>query len=345
MIADVSRSHVIALIADAAYLPGAYVAAQSILLCGLPEDICVVILHPPDCPSDAIRAWTKATHPRINLAAVDAREFLPPELSSWDSVLAPLFLRFALAEVFPKARKVFYVDSDILAVAGIEDIFRLDLNGRLVAAANDDLVSEMASVKPSWIAYRNALGVPLGTPYLNCGVLLIDAVAWRANGMKQKLVTTYLGNRERCRYFDQSAINLLLKGDYARLSPAWNFQQTYQAIGAEDIVGPRLVHFAGSAKPWRNDGFVFRHDYRDRYREILSGTPFEPYFRPYWRMSRKQIKEAWRSLKRALRGQEMQSGIRRSQIPMLRAKLTQKLGASGFIDGKIQNGYSRGEHV
>jgi lipopolysaccharide biosynthesis glycosyltransferase len=331
----VSRTRVIALIADATYMPGAFATAQSILACGLGEDMCVAILHPPGCVSEAVQTWMNTTHPRINLVAVDAGAVLPPELSSWDSILAPLFLRFALAEIFPEAQKIFYVDSDILAVAPVGDVFALELNGKPVAAADDDLVSEMVAVKPRWIAYRDALGVPLGMPYLNCGVLLIDAAVWRASGMKRKLIATYLANREICRYFDQSAINLLLKGDYARLSPAWNFQQTYQAIGAEDIVRPKLVHFAGSAKPWRNDGFVFHRNYRQRYREILSGTPFETYFQSYGCVNHKQVKEAWRALKRMLRGREIQSGIRRSEIPQLRQRLSKILSRQAYIDNPV----------
>lgn len=327
-----THTRIIALIADAAYMPGAFVTARSILGYGVGDDVRIVIVHPRDCPSDAIRSWMKTAHPGIELVAVDAGTYLPPELSSWDSILAPLFLRFALTEIFPEAQKIFYVDSDILAVAPVGDVFGLEMNGKPVAAADDDLVSAMVAVKPSWIAYRNALGVSLDVPYLNCGVLLIDAVAWRASDMKRKVIGIYLANREHCRYFDQSAINLLLKGGYARLSPAWNFQQTYQAIGAEDIVKPRLIHFAGSAKPWRNDGFVFRRGYRQRYREILSGTPFQSYFQSYGRVSHKQIKEVWRALKRLATGRETQSGVKRSQIAALRTKLAALMASEAFID-------------
>jgi lipopolysaccharide biosynthesis glycosyltransferase len=168
--------------------------------------------------------------------------------------------------------------------------------------------------------------------YLNCGVLLMDAPVWRERCIKEALTETYLANPHLCRYFDQSAINMLLKGEFALLSPAWNFQQNYQAIGAEDIVRPRLVHFAGSAKPWRSDGFVFAREYRRRYRETLASTPFEDFFEPYWRLNRKQAKEAWRSVNRMMRGRETQSGIRRSDIAPMRAKLVELLAGYSFID-------------
>ncbi len=324
--------NVVALIANGPYLPGAFVTAASILRSGLRQDASIIILHPAGAVSGDRGEWLERAYPRIELLEVDATAFLPRELSSWDTVLAPLFLRFALAEVLSCARRILYVDSDILALRSVDDAFDFDLRNKSVAAAHDDLVAGLIGYKPSWISYREALGVPAGTPYLNCGVLLMDANAWRQHGIKQALTETYLSNRALCRHYDQSTINLFLKGDFAPLSPAWNFQQNYQAIGAEDIVNPRLVHFAGSSKPWRSDGFVFDYTYRRRYRELLAATPFKRFFESYWRINRRQAKEAWRSVNRILRGREAQSGIKRSDIELLRADLAQLLSSRNFID-------------
>jgi len=324
--------HVIALISDAAFLPAGFATARSILDCGLDDDIQLALVLQPDCLANDVRAWLQSAHPRIELVAADAGKFLPDALASWRSVLTPIFLRDALPEIFPEADRILYVDCDVLATSAVGEAFTLDMEGKAVAAADNDLVSEMVGVTASWVAYREALGVPLGIPYLNAGILLMDARAWREQDLKQKIIATYFANKERCRYFDQCPTNLFLKGDFARLSPAWNFQPSYQAIGAEDIVKPKLVHFAGSAKPWRNDGFVFRRDYRERYRTILAGTPFESFFQPCTSLSGKQIKEAWRSLKRTLRGREIQTGLKRTQIEALRTKLAALL-ASGVFAG------------
>lgn len=325
-------ANIVVLIANGAYIPGAFVAAASLVGAGLRDDIAIAIVHPPGAFTATQREWLDQRHPRIRLVEVGAQEFLPEELSAWDTALAPLFLRFALSEIFPSASRILYVDSDILCVGSIADAFALDLRGKMVAAAHDDLVAGLVGHKASWTAYRNALGVAEPIPYLNCGLLLIDAVVWREQNIKQALVSTFLTNRQRCRYFDQSAINLFLKGDFAPLSPAWNFQQNYQAIGAEDIIRPRLLHFAGSAKPWRNDGFVFRAPYRERYKTLLGATPFASFFEPYSHISVRQAKEGWRSLNRRLRGKEIQSGIRRRDIGPLREKLMVMMSGISFID-------------
>ena len=327
-----NRSNVVALIANRPYLPGAFATAASILEADLDNEVSLALVHPPDTLSPAVRRWLADAWPRIELVEVDASAYLPAELSAWDTALAPLFLRFALAEIFPAARRILYVDSDILAVRTVNDAFGYDLGNRIVAAAHDDLVASLVGPKPSFLAYRESLGMPPGMPYLNCGVLLLDGGVWRERAMKKTLVDLFLANRQRCKYLDQSAINLFLKGDFAPLSPAWNFQQNYQAIGAEDLIHPRLLHFAGSAKPWRNDGFVFRSDYRQRYRTVLAATPFETFFQPYWRVGGKQPKEAWRSLNRSLQGRELQSGIRKSGIGHLRKRLVELLSTVDFVD-------------
>ena len=327
--------YVVALIANGPYMPGAYVAAASILAAGLRADAAIVILHPEDALTGEQRNWLQRSYPRIELLEVDASAYLPDALSSWNTILAPLFLRFALAEIFTSARKILYVDSDIVALRTVNDVFDFDLDGRPVAAADDDLVAGLVGHKASWLAYRNALGVPPEVPYLNCGVFLTDAPLWRERAIKRTLTEIFLNNRGLCRFSDQSAINLYLKGQFARLSPAWNFQQNYQAIGAEDLLRPRLVHFAGSAKPWRNDGFVFRTVYRDRYRNLLLSTPFSAFFESYAKVSVRQFREAWRAVNRMLHGREIQSGIRRAELGLLRTKLTQLLSAKDFIDLRI----------
>lgn len=326
------RPNVVALIANDRYFPGAFAAAASIQAAGLFEHTSILILHPPGTVSGHQRNWLECANPRIQLLEIDVREFLPIELSSWDTVLAPVFLRFALPEILSTSRKILYIDSDILALRSVDSAFDIDFQGKLVAAAHDDLVAGLVGYKPSWIAYRDGLGVPIEMPYLNCGVLLMNAVAWRERDVKKTLIDTYFANRERCRYFDQSAINLFLKGEFAPLSPAWNFQQNYQAIGAEDIVKPRLVHFAGSAKPWRSDGFVFERAYRQRYRDILGPSPFRVFFEPYWRINVHTAKEAWRSVTRLTTGREIQSGIRKANIPLLRQRLVALLASRKFVD-------------
>lgn len=327
------QPNVVALIADAAYFPGAFVAAARILDLGLRQDASLVILHSPGAVTNEQQRWLASRHARINLREIRDGEFLPGDFGTWVSRLTPLFLRFALPETFASARRILYVDSDILPLRPIDSVFDLDLAGHALAAVPDDLDSGLAGYKPSWIDYREGLGVPIGVPYLNCGVLLMDAAAWRTRRLKQHLIELYLANRDRCRYFDQSAINLFFKGEFALLSPIWNFQQNCQAIRAEKMMAPRLVHFAGSAKPWRNDGFVFAPEYRKRYRETLAGTPFEHFFQSYERIGSKQFREAWRSISRIAAGKEPQSGFKRSEMERLRRRLREHLTRFSFIDG------------
>ena len=333
-----AESNIVVLIADDAYLPGAYATAASILACGLRADASIAIVHPPGAIAPELQDWFAKTCPRVTLLPVDAKTYLPQPLASWNTILAPLFLRFALPEIFPSAKRIFYVDSDILAVGPIDSMYDLSLRQKPFAAANNDLISEIVGAKPRWLAYREAIGAPLGTSYLNCGVLLQDTAAWLAGGIKNTLTQLYLDNRELCPYFDQSALNMYVKGDFAKLSPAWNFQHAYQAIGAEDIIQPRLIHFAGTAKPWRNDGFIFPRAYRDRYRELLRASPFAGFFEPYWKITRRQLKEGWRTLNRAARGREIQAGISRSEIASLRDKFRGFLKSYDFIDAPAAGG-------
>ena len=53
---------------------------------------------------------------------------------------------------------------------------------------------------------------------------------------------------------DQELINATLRGDWAELSPVWNWQYTWASRLLEAMVGANIVHFIGHRKPWRHDG-------------------------------------------------------------------------------------------
>jgi hypothetical protein len=63
-----------------------------------------------------------------------------------------------------------------------------------------------------------------------------------------------LGHAERDRLIghDQTLLNCVLKGDWAELSPVWNWQYTRASRLFESMEGAHVVHFIGSLKPWRD---------------------------------------------------------------------------------------------
>ena len=113
-----------------------------------------------------------------------------------------------------------------------------------------------------WRPWREE-GLDPTLPYLNTGALLIDVDRWNSENLTSRI----LGYLEKydlpC--VDQDAINLVLKGGFDRLRPAFNSMpyhimkllrtadlvETLDDI-SEAIVNPSVIHFHRSflGKPW-----------------------------------------------------------------------------------------------
>jgi hypothetical protein len=65
-----------------------------------------------------------------------------------------------------------------------------------------------------------------------------------------------IGRREPSRMIrhDQNLYNVVLQGQWAELSPAWNWQFTWASRFFEAMQGAHVVHFIGSRKPWKDPG-------------------------------------------------------------------------------------------
>jgi lipopolysaccharide biosynthesis glycosyltransferase len=58
-------------------------------------------------------------------------------------------------------------------------------------------------------------------------------------------------NQEICVRFEQSALNALLKGNFARLSPRFNFMGDFMRLELENEMRPNVFHFVNRPKPWQ----------------------------------------------------------------------------------------------
>ena len=83
--------------------------------------------------------------------------------------------------------------------------------------------------------------------YFNSGILLIDPLRWRRDGMDQLWGELAATQSERgFIYPDQDVLNFLLAGKVGLLPAGFNHIVSETAIGTESI-----LHFAGFPKPWR----------------------------------------------------------------------------------------------
>jgi lipopolysaccharide biosynthesis glycosyltransferase len=257
----------IAMCVDQGFVMPLAVALASLDDAVVSESVTVHIAHPGLSPET--RGRVARTLERIDLEwyAVDERML--------DKAQGTIFLskasmyRLLLAEVLPDdLERVVYVDADTLMRDSLAELMTVDLDGCAVAAVREAASPWAAGpLGPDW----RTLGIEPDAPYFNAGVLVIDLVRWRAEGVGPVCLEILRG--QQLRWGDQDALNTVFTGRWKELSRKWNLQSvdadgTGLAWGlwSDDVenasLRPRIVHFTGREKPWMlGGGEHFRTDW------------------------------------------------------------------------------------
>jgi lipopolysaccharide biosynthesis glycosyltransferase len=160
--------------------------------------------------------------------------------------LAPYFRILLPLELQADYRRILYLDADMFVEGG--DFSRLleqDLGPHPFAAARDAPSLYLPNFRPREFVEA---GVPL-TRYANTGTLLIDTASYVAQEVARRAFMQADKHPSGYHLADQSLFNLALRGNFAELSPAWNWQLS----GSLPLVTLRypvfLRHFIGVKKP------------------------------------------------------------------------------------------------
>ncbi len=194
------------------------------------------------------------------------------------STMARLFIGSLLP---PGVDRVLYLDCDTVVTQPLWDLWRTDLQGRMMGAVMEPTIYE---------AVRREIGLLPEDVYVNAGVLLIDLKRWRRSGTEARLLEFYEekgGNLFAC---DQDILNGVLCGDILPLPPKYNFFPNYRYFGYRDLVKhapayaavretefqdakrhPVIIHYAGDERPWIAGNM---NHYRKPYEHYLAMTPW-----------------------------------------------------------------------
>ena len=181
-------------------------------------------------PDDVAPGFDKLPAPlreRIKLMTLDFTRF-DPNLAGKGRFSRAVFRRLFLDDILPAHfERIVTVNSDMLIVRpGLERLESFDLGRKPLAAAYDMIF--LMDFKGDALARqfqrsRRALGLAIDTPYFNAGLMTIDRAAWRAEKLTERVTKALRDQPERYPFMEQDALNAALKGDFAALSPRFNF--------------------------------------------------------------------------------------------------------------------------
>lgn len=247
---------------DAGYAPYAWFAAERIaaLSPGRDFDICLAAMEPPAEAPGLAHVGMRLCH--VETGGVFAGLCRDARRSE------AAYLRYALPRAFgAEYRRLLYLDADTFPKAGdFSALLDIDLLGHALGAVRDNQQWRTPSRRPE--SFKR-LGLPWA-PYFNSGLLLIDTAAWEAGGVLDRMLAFGAAHPPEAIGLDQELVNATLRGDFAELSPVWNWQYTWATRLLEAMVGANVLHFIGPRKPWRHAGGELPLPLRRAYRAFLA---------------------------------------------------------------------------
>jgi lipopolysaccharide biosynthesis glycosyltransferase len=253
------------------------------------------------------RQWIDAHDIEVQGAiSTDAWKDLVRDRRLSPSALVRLVLARHLADRYDK---LLYIDSDISVHAPVDAIFRLDTGEAPLAAAPAGRLFFNAATREKSQAHFKALGMTAPYRFFNSGVLLIDVKKWNRENLDERALAFIRRDPELCFLLDEHALNAILDGRFAPLSPIWNTRMfTWRSPLVRAMLDPVLIHYDGPNKPWKRFGrhrrlFEDRTGYR-LYEEFVSASPWPEWLDDQWTAYDllRNVLEEGQGLSRYLRG-------------------------------------------
>ena len=248
-------------------------------------------------PDDVLPGFDKLPAPlreRVTLMTLDFKRF-DSKLAGRGRFSRAVFRRLFLDEILPQHfERIVTVDSDMLIVRpGLARLESFDLGGKPLAAAYDMIF--LMDFKGDALARqfqrsRRSLGLALDTPYFNAGLMVIDRAAWRAARLTARVTKALRDDPKRYPFMEQDALNATLKGDFAALSPRFNFMGDFFLLDLERRIEPIALHFVNAPKPWQLGSWRGEARFAEAYRDWFAASPW-PHLaqapaKPPWRRTR-----------------------------------------------------------
>jgi len=199
-----------------------------------------------------------------------------------------IFYRLNLPSIKNNLNKILYLDSDIIVMQDLSELYNTDITNYYIAGIPDRLRSrfDFKSVR-----YIKKIGLKSSENYVNSGVLLMNLEKMRRDNLQEKFqrFVDIKVNRERVSVCpDQDALNSVCFDKILSLPFKFNLQVGFDVNtpykvneGArclsekewnEALENPVIIHYTSKQKPWKTSNIDFL-------REWWSYAGKTPYFK------------------------------------------------------------------
>lgn len=243
----------IAVVINQKYVPRMLVMVHSLFVSNQGKDFCVFILHSgldEQSKNEIDRRFQEECQSyqltEINVGLLSAAPVLDQNLSR------EAYFKLLLPKQIPEdVTRILYLDSDIIVIGDIQELYDYDLKGKALGAVRDLYMDRD-------ILYKTSL-MPQEYTYFNSGVLLVDLKRFREVFDFDEAMRYIERNGHKFRFHDQEVLNALCYREVEVLPEKYNYVTMYRDRfdplcyrRRERNQGIVILHYAaGNHKPWK----------------------------------------------------------------------------------------------
>lgn len=208
---------------------------------------------------ERIKRLAENAHVKINVYYVNPSVFEGLRTTAaWSQAT---YYRLLIGKILNgRALHALYLDADVLCVASLNELRRLNYKDNIAIAVIDYFTKTEEAVKELSLRHGK---------YFNAGILYVDIDKWNREKISDQIMD------EMCKlkssYMDQDFLNIVLDGKVYYVDRRWNYQYDMFSLRSklpEDIV---LIHYVGY-KPWQT--WTDFHFMFDLYQEYTRQSPW-----------------------------------------------------------------------
>lgn len=179
---------------------------------------------------------------KINFVSIDKSSFAHFSLNG--GYTQTIYYRIMIPKLLPQLSKSLYLDSDIIVINDIFELYRINIENYLLGAVEDSALDKTR---------HRELDIPDNEKYFNSGVLLLNICMWNKFDISEKVIEFIKNNPEKLKYPDQDAINKILCGRWYSLHHKYNYMISDLDKFPFDTNNPKkdvsIIHYT-TQKPW-----------------------------------------------------------------------------------------------
>ena len=240
---------------DDAYIPFLAVAIQSLSDHASPKNFYLIKVLYTDISEKNQEKIKKYERENITIEFVDLTYYIDKvkdKLYTRDYYTKTTYFRLFLPDLYPQYDKVLYLDSDIVVLTDIADLYNVKLKDNLVAAAPDDVIQNITVFQDY---AEKVVGVSDYKHYFNAGIIVMNLDEMR----KFRFQAKFLYLLETIKFSvaqDQDYLNRLCKGRVKIIDNTWD----RMPIGGDTIKRENLhlIHYNLAFKPWHFEDILYK---------------------------------------------------------------------------------------